>query len=356
MRNHDIYCAICGGPFSMLLKHFMPRSHSQNPWIPNAPTFAANHLSWLERLRIVGRNTTNGKAYVTGEGRATIYGWVEVDAGEDENVPNPELKIKIELPTYQDWLSARNEGDMFALYPVHCACLELAGRCFEYTNRKEGLGLDLEGMRMAMQEMDSGEMDCLGRMRYGKMAQRPGGKRIPKDEEVRARLVSIIRFRKDSIIKVDTCQPYLLDPLAHIELEFPDLEADKEGKSVSQCGSSLFTELATELLHQILINLDPQGRLNLLQAAPGLARRLSAHFWRQKILLDLPYLNEVEVRPFERVRDGDPTNWKALYRRLLKDSRPPVQVIAGEGLPEMTYTSIASRRRIWECLEQLVGR
>jgi len=186
----SVLCAICGAPFQPPLEHLLPLSNHHEAFTSDLSTC---FLDWLRYLRVVGRNPKTGHAYITGPGQASTFGWVSVHVGDDPNVPNARRDqgiTMIGLPTYLDWSSLGGGGELYAPYPVHCACLEVVERVNRST-RPESTGVDIEALRSAMQKLDSGEPHCLGRMQYFELLKSPWEQIWEDGDETRARLVGV---------------------------------------------------------------------------------------------------------------------------------------------------------------------
>ena len=110
--------------------------------------------------------------------------------------------------------------------------------------------------------------------------------------------------------------------------------------------------LPTELLHQTLDQLPGCELLRFIAAFPVAAQRLDGRFWRHRIARDLPYLHELaeQIQPMS-ADDANDIDWDLLYRRVLNESYPPLGLDAFGTKADLV--SIASRRRVWHCAEQL---
>ncbi|KAK5159840.1 hypothetical protein LTS14_001945, partial [Recurvomyces mirabilis] len=185
----NIQCSVCGSPFQPPLEHLRPNSNYQEASFSELST---KHLDWLRRLRIIGRNPKTGCAYVSGVGKASTHGWVQVHVGDDPNVPNSrraEVFNTIDLPTYLDRSSMGGGGEMFANYPVHCICFEMLERV-HMVKSPRSTELDVEAIRSRMQVLDSGESLFLRRMQYFELQKMPWEEMWEDGDETRARLVS----------------------------------------------------------------------------------------------------------------------------------------------------------------------
>jgi hypothetical protein len=185
MGVFDPYCALCGGPFKLDLQALFPYSDdAEVKQTKLAQTLSAHtvneqhHIatSWIRDVRVIGRNLSTGKSYVTGLGTAEDYGWALVERGDDENVPDrdfgaPTMRLgpdgveRIGLPCYFDW-SAMGSGDDGAGFPMHEACWRILGEAFA---RRSGAGdaeLDVGCLRKAMEGLLKSSANCLGGMDY----------------------------------------------------------------------------------------------------------------------------------------------------------------------------------------------
>jgi hypothetical protein len=185
MDAFDFYCAICGAPFKIPLDEW----ESLQPETDSTAGLQKK-FEWLTHLRIIGRNTTTGAAYLTGPGTSTGYGWTLVEAGDDPNVPvsgqaQGRGDGKVGLPAYYDW-SAMGDGDLeMAPYPVHCACFEIWRRVCGM----EGEGESVERLRTAMERRVGDGGGYLGEVNYFELQQTAIETIWDEDEDVRRRLV-----------------------------------------------------------------------------------------------------------------------------------------------------------------------
>ncbi|KAK4959287.1 hypothetical protein LTR10_004089 [Elasticomyces elasticus] len=321
----DIYCAICGGPFRI-------------PTVGiNSATIQLDNLAWLERLLVVGRNVATNRAYVSGPGTVGDYGWVVVDAGEDVNAPLPKMMIgpsggKISQSAYCDWGLIGDGSDFLVPFPVHCQCFEMLGIAHAGRTRRSGqsVSLDLEGLRTVMQKMLQGKTDSLGGMQYYEFEQVPGECIWEEAKEVEIR------------------KPYLYDPTALIQLDVPLRNTIASGE-LAAVPQHPFARLPTELLYDVLEQITGSDLLRLIGATPAISWRLDTSFWRKRIRSEMPYMLESEI--------GMPSieaDWKCLFEYLLKASFPPLRVLDLKTLDERSMT-IASRRRVWQCAQQLLN-
>jgi len=210
MGVHDFYCAICGGPFKLNFKRLFPESDTSR--LCN-PKFAKQieHLYWLYELRVVGRNTSTGVAYITGSGTAEAHGWALVQKGDDQNVPlrshgvsisrEDENEGLIGLPCYFDW-DAMGSGDDGSGYPVHACCVEILQTAFEmrqsaFQGRYKGRDygdwepkLDIGRLRRVMASELKGSAAYLGGMEYFEFQPEVARDIWDDAEESRSRLVS----------------------------------------------------------------------------------------------------------------------------------------------------------------------
>lgn len=162
----DFYCAICGGPFKSPHQLLYPLSDEAEI---DRSSFGKTNVKWLQELRLIGRNLSTGRAYVTGLGTAQDHGWAKVERGQDANVPTRTQGLsvheagKVGLPAYNNW-SAMGDGDDGAGYPVHDACWELlrtahsirdvAGR--KYRRGSANLDIDVALVKRAMDKARKG--------------------------------------------------------------------------------------------------------------------------------------------------------------------------------------------------------
>ncbi|KAK4888546.1 hypothetical protein LTR27_012554 [Elasticomyces elasticus] len=320
----DIYCAICGGPFRI-------------PTVGiKSATIQLGHLSWLKRLLVIGRNVVTNRAYVSGPGTVEDHGWVVVDAGEDINAPLPNMMIgpsggKISQSAYCDWGMMGDASDFLVPFPVHCQCFEMLEKAHAGRTRGSGRSgpLDLEHLRTVMQQMLRGKTDSLGGMQYYEFEQVPGECIWEEAKEVEIRML------------------YLYDPTDHIQLDMPlrNTVASGELATVPQLP---FARLPTELLHQVLEMITGPDLLRLIDATPAISRRLDTSFWRKRIRSEMPYMHDSEIE-----MSSDDADWKCLFESLLMASFPPLRVPDLNTVEEQSMT-IASRRRVWQCAQQLL--
>ncbi|KAK5685700.1 hypothetical protein LTR17_027007 [Elasticomyces elasticus] len=320
----DIYCALCGGPFRI-------------PTVGiKSATIQLDNLAWLERLLVVGRNVATNRAYVSGPGTVEDYGWVVVDAGEDINAPLPKMMVgasggKISQSAYCEWGMMGDGSEFLVPFPVHCQCFEILERAHAGRTRCSGQGgpVDVEHLRTVMQQMLQGKTDCLGGMQYYEFEQVLGECIWEEAKEVEIRT------------------PFLYDPTGHIQLDLPPRKTVTSGE-LATVPQLPFARLPTELLHQVLKMITGPDLLRLIDATPAISRRLDTSFWRKRIRSEMPYMHESEV---EMPSDG--ADWKCIFEYLLKASFPPLCVPDLKTLDERSMT-IASRRRIWQCAQQLL--
>ncbi|KAK5720560.1 hypothetical protein LTR17_014891 [Elasticomyces elasticus] len=320
----DLYCAICGGPFRI-------------PTVGiKGATIQLDNLAWLERLLVVGRNVATNRAYVSGPGMVEDYGWVVVDAGEDINAPLPKMMIgpsggKISQSAYCEWGMMGDRSDFLVPFPVHCQCFEMLEQAHAGRTRPSGQSgaLDLEHLRTVMQQMLQEKTDSLGGMQYYEFEQVPGECIWEDAKEVEIRM------------------PYLYDPTAHIQLDVPLRKTVASGE-LATVPQLPFARLPTELLHQVLEMITGPDLLRLIDATPVISRRLDTSFWRERIRSEMPYMHESEIG----MPSGE-ADWKCLFEYLLKASFPPLRVPDLNTLDERSMT-IASRRRVWQCAQQLL--
>ncbi|KAK5678344.1 hypothetical protein LTS10_009516 [Elasticomyces elasticus] len=320
----DIYCALCGGPFRIPIVGI------------KSATIKLDNLAWLERLLVVGRNVATNRAYVSGPGTVDDYGWVVVDAGEDVDAPLPKMMIgpsgsKISQSAYCDWGMMGDGSDCLVPFPVHCQCFEMLEKAHAGRTRRSGQGdpLDLEHLRTVMQQMLQGKTDCLGGMQYYEFEQVPGEYIWEEAKEVEIRM------------------PYLYDPTAHIQLNVPLLKIVASGELATVLQHP-FARLPTELLYEVLEQITGSDLLRLIDATPAISRRLDPSFWRKRIRSEMPYMHESEIG----VLSGE-ADWKSPFEYLLKAGFPPLRVPDLKTLDERSMT-IASRRRVWQCAQQLL--
>jgi hypothetical protein len=195
MGVFDPCCAICGGPFKVPLEHFTSVSTTRDPTCWTATL--EKELDWLSRLRVIGRNLSTGKAYITGVGSSIGFGATLVERGDDPNVPlSGQVQLRddgmIELPAYFEW-SAMGDGDADVVpFPVHCECIVLLRKACSVSRRADEI-LDwdtvLEGVRTAMQKLVGHATGCLGKVDYFEFQQSLGEDLWEEMDETRARLV-----------------------------------------------------------------------------------------------------------------------------------------------------------------------
>lgn len=210
MGVYDFYCAICGGPFKLNLKNLFSQSNSSR--LRN-PDFAKQieQFYWLYELRVIGRNTSTGEAYITGSGTAEAHGWALVQKGDDQNVPPRSHGVSISredenegligLPCYFDW-GAMGSGNDGSGYPVHACCLDILNTAFEmrqsaFQRRFKGRDccyretkLNIGRLRRVMASELKGSAAYLGGMEYFEFQPEIARDIWDDLEESRSRLVS----------------------------------------------------------------------------------------------------------------------------------------------------------------------
>jgi hypothetical protein len=117
----------------------------------------------------------------------------------------------------------------------------------------------------------------------------------------------------------------------------------------------MLLSLPTELLHQTLENLPADGFLELLESSPEMRERLDDHSWRNRVARDMPYLWEiVDQSRVSALKNGPTLDWEQVYKRLLQESFPEVELDRSKPL-HLPGSIIASRRRIWDCAQQILA-
>ncbi|EMD00896.1 hypothetical protein BAUCODRAFT_144492 [Baudoinia panamericana UAMH 10762] len=347
MAGLDIYCAVCCGPFK--LPHNFP-----GPPIAGADS---DSLQWLYSLCVLGRNLDlGGVAYLSGPGTAGLYNNVRVTPGSDPNAPRPSRRSEwLELSAYYDWDSMGSGEEYVAPFPVHCACWEVMKRALRARWRRKLNGVAdgpvyLEKVRTAMQRLLKGGACRLAGMDYFEFGG--GSRRDPLWED-------------DGRDDFEAILPWFLDPLTRIGVVFPQKVPSPSNRvhttqaEINSTGRSPFFDLPSELLYQTLDELTSQDFMALMTACPALHQKLDDRYWKRRISADMPYLWELEERMQSlTVGESDAIDWLELWQRLLEEAYPASEGFSRAGMKDIHLgrTSIASRRRIWECVGQLLER
>lgn len=160
MGEWDLYCAVCGGPFTTYQfvqspdqerKSAGPRAgipmdarsdasddDNDNNLNEDAETFLdpavadKRNLQWLTQMRLLGENeklTSPKRCFITGLGQPTEYGSVEAEPGSHGNVPTDTQGEsyhdgKWQTTGYVDWA----EDEKWSALPLHDHCFNILER------------------------------------------------------------------------------------------------------------------------------------------------------------------------------------------------------------------------------------
>jgi hypothetical protein len=157
-------------------------------------------------------------------------------------------------------------------------------------------------------------------------------------------------------------QVWLCNPSVAIKFDVPFMPEPKEvtlpttTQSLQKSSPDKLDILPTELLLQTLDHLDSNEFLDLYQASPSVRSRCDNRFWRFRFRHDFPYLYDLRHQACQLEYDGREVNWQMLYREMLGQSYPALlssSTALGSMVPDKCAPGVASRRRIWKCVEQL---
>ncbi|RAH67272.1 uncharacterized protein BO66DRAFT_329571 [Aspergillus aculeatinus CBS 121060] len=327
MGEWDIYCAICGAPFSSRVD-IDPKGTKQNHY--RYEILKNSSLKWLDEVRALGINADSpatDRSYLTGLGCYSDMGCIDVAIGNDPNLvmerPDLEPQEEINLVAYQDY----NDEEAPHVFPFHSICYEdILLRCVWKVSRQ----LQRQVLFNAFKALhDWGHVRL--NVDYG--APSP-----PEEQYWEAN-------KGEEVLVVNPVKiPELYAHLGRIT-KYRGM-SDKTAAKAGPRQHEVFSRLPIELRHEIFRAL-PVGSILSLKAASAVmhATPLPARVWRRKLECEVPWLWELadcDVFQSQEVES------QASELLLNIDCRSRY---AAEN--DDYVFGLANRRRIWGVCEQI---
>ncbi|KAE8159866.1 hypothetical protein BDV40DRAFT_272152 [Aspergillus tamarii] len=329
MGGFHVYCAICGSTFSSSQFLSIDSDSDMGDYTYSGEVIGDSDLGWLDDLRALGLNPDavgERKSFVTGDGYYDDAGAIDVDAGEDPNVPiDPDRRPPYRFYTYMAWNDGMQEH--IPVFPFHKMCYEdILLRCF----KDETLDGDVLYSLCGELVNDCSHNSLL--LDYGDPT--PRGEQYWECKKGEELLVT-------NPVKISGLTKYLNKLQDLVNKEIDKAEPEKGPES-----ADIFNKLPYELRQQIF-SLLPLASVLALRAASWSMHttQLPEKSWKKRLESDLPWLWEVH--------DIDMTGSQKLEAKLSKiiaKLEEKSQYRDGE----VNYIpGLANRKRIWMVCEDI---
>ncbi|PYH77020.1 hypothetical protein BO82DRAFT_395735 [Aspergillus uvarum CBS 121591] len=338
MGDWDIYCAICGAPFSSRVD-IDPEGTEGNRY--RYEILKNSSLKWLDEVRALGINADSpatDKSYLTGLGCYSDMGCIDVVIGNDPNLvmerPDLEPQEEISLVAYQDY----NDEEAPHVFPFHSICYEeILLRCLWKVSRQ------------LQREVLFNAFDALHDAGYVRLNVDYGAPNPPEEQYWKAN-------KGEERPSAKVCEVLMVNPVKIPELDAQLSKIAKfRGKSNESMAKAwpprqdIFSRLPIELRHEIFIAL-PAGSILAVKAASAVmhAVPLTARLWRRKLECEVPWLWELADYNVFQSQEAE-SRASELLLNIDQKSR---------------YTSenddyifgLANRRRIWGVCQQIQSK
>ncbi|KAJ5157658.1 uncharacterized protein N7482_008758 [Penicillium canariense] len=283
-------------------------------------------MNWLEDVRILYRSipykTSINTSYKSG--RFDVTGCLPHDEFTNEDPDS--------LGVFSPY-----EGDSFFSIPIHHACNGVLARFLDHAVGTNPT-IYLEVLFKTLKSFhNAASRTCLGKMKYGKIANQQGQFWYPT---VRTKEYVVDPFFPSSEL------------IAYYE-DLPQLRRDhatsgesKVDYTEARSGRGPFANLAPELLMMILMHLTVKTIGRLRVASADIAQlQLPNSFWKQKLMLDMPWLWDFPCLSAGQTLEG--LDWLQIYKDLYLGSKPS---------NSRPFLTLVNRRRIWSICEQVAPR
>ncbi|PYI35974.1 hypothetical protein BP00DRAFT_333387 [Aspergillus indologenus CBS 114.80] len=322
MGEWDIYCAICGAPFSSRVDIDTEGTEGNRY---RYEILKNSSLKWLDEVRALGLNADSpatDKSYLTGLGYYSGMGCIDAAIGNVSGVDLPRPALK-HTHRYQDY----NDEEAPHVFPFHSICYEeILLRCLWKVSRQ----LQREVLFNAFEALhDEG---------YVRLNVDYGAPNPPEEQYWEAN-------KGEEVLMVNPVKIPELDAQLSQIAKF----RGKGNESMAKAGpprQDIFSRLPIELRHEIFRAL-PAGSILSVKAASAVmhATLLTARLWRRKLECEVPWLweladynvfqsQEAESRASELLLNID---YKSRYTSENDDY----------------VFGLANRRRIWGVCEQI---
>ncbi|KAL1684146.1 hypothetical protein EV122DRAFT_285891 [Schizophyllum commune] len=323
MGDWDFVCALCAAPFSSASFEDEPEHEEDKDGVDRSLLPEAA-IKWLERLRAVAENEAAvgvGRCYISGPGKAEMYGSLCVTPGEHPNAPASQ-DGDIDLSAYYNYAE-----DFMGAIPLHFNCLAILKKVLE----RDGYDLNADTLYASFLEAHDEGLCCM-RYDYYDFHGLTGQ-----------------YFDLEAGHEAFVCDPIDIHQLKEYLDHLPTIETSDSSppSEVTPFVSSAQDPLAVlppELIYTILLLIPRQSSIPFLLASPAARRiQLTRSFFLARMAIDMPWL--WELLPPAASHGSNPLlertdiDWRAVYTHLrIESSASRTNAIPG----------LANRRRIWD--------
>ncbi|KAL3462676.1 hypothetical protein BJX64DRAFT_137540 [Aspergillus heterothallicus] len=322
MGGWEIFCAICGGPFSSQVDM---DCEGTDEMAYRYDVLEDCNLDWLNKLQALGINPdapASNNSFITGIGRYFDYGGVEVVAGDHPNIPFPTNEV-VPMVAYHDF-SDIGERHVFPFHPV---CYEILDKCIHAKQVEETRG-DL--LYNVFEEINGGQYVRL-QLDYGD-PDPPSGQVWETT-------------RGQEVLVVNPLNIPALESLVADIKNTLNIGADVD-ETTCPSDDDIFTRLPIELRHEIFHHLPPESILAVKATSTVMhATHLSRSVWGDKLADAYPWLWEVDGLPVFETQELEESVSEIL--RICRDATSHTETRDGYML------GLVNRRRIWGVCEQI---